>query len=116
MKGRGVVITGCDTGFGHQLAKRLHGFEFTVFACCLNDSSDGALTLKKLGAETGRLHVIKMDVTNQKEVDAARDYVERNLPELGLWGVVNNAGFAYVGYIEWLPVENYEKVHSFINF
>ena len=84
---------------------------FTVFACCFKDSSDGALVLKKLGAESGRLHVIKMDVTRQEEVDAALDYVERNLPELGLWGLVNNAGVGYVGFAEWLPFENYQQVH-----
>lgn len=111
MKGRGVVITGCDTGFGHQLAKQLHGFDFTVFACCLSDTSDGALALKKMG-----LHVIQMDVTSQQEVDAARDYVKEHLPELGLWSLVNNAGFAYIGYIEWLPIENYEKVFLFFQF
>lgn len=107
---RGVVITGCDTGFGNQLAKRLHSFDFVVFACCLNNCSDGAMALKKLGAESGRLHVLQMDVTCQNEVDAARNYVERNLPHLGLWGLVNNAGIAFIGYVEWLPLAHYEKV------
>ena len=69
--GRRVVITGCDTGFGHQLAKSLHLIGFTIFACCFNDRSDGALTLKKLVADSGRMHVIKIDVTNQEEVDVA---------------------------------------------
>ena len=84
---------------------------FTVFAGCRNDLCDGALlALKKLGDETGRLHVLQMDVTNQEEVDAALVYVECNLPELGLWGLVNNAGFVNLGFAEWLPVENYKKV------
>ena len=84
---------------------------FTVFTGCRNDLCDGALALKKLGAETGRLQVLQMDVTNQDEVDAALAYVERNLPELGLWGLVNNAGVCCVGFAEWLPVENYKQVH-----
>ena len=81
---------------------------FTVFAGCRNDRSDGALTLKKLGAESGRLHVIKMDVTSQEEVNAALVYVKRNLPDLGLWGLVNNAGCTCLGFAEWLPVETYK--------
>ena len=68
------------------------------------------MALKKLGAESGRLHVLQMDVTCQNEVDAARNYVERNLPHLGLWGLVNNAGIAFIGYVEWLPLAHYEKV------
>ena len=107
------MITGCDTGFGHDLAKSLHRLGFTVFAGCLNDCSDGALALKKLDAVTNNLHVIQMDVTNQEQVDAARDYVQRNLPsDVRLWGLVNNAGFSYRAFIEWLPIENYEKVLS----
>lgn len=109
---RGVVITGCGNGFGLELAKSLHSLGFTVFAGCRNDRCDGALTLKKLGNETGRLHVIQMDVTKKDEVDAALFYVERNLPKLGLWGLVNNAGFTNLGFAEWLPIKNYKKVRN----
>ena len=115
MKGRAVVITGCDTGFGHDLAKSLHRLGFTVFAGCLNDCSDGALALKKLDAVTGSLHVIQMDVTSQEQVDAARDYVQRNLPsDVGLWGLVNNAGLGFSEFIEFFPMENFQKVKILI--
>lgn len=30
-----MLITGCDKGFGHALAKCLHAKGFTVFAGCL---------------------------------------------------------------------------------
>lgn len=30
-----MFVTGCDTGFGHALAKHLHKLGFTVFAGCL---------------------------------------------------------------------------------
>lgn len=51
-----------------------------------------------------------MDVTNQEQVDEAREFVEKNLPESGLWGIVNNAGLGSVGFIEWVPMEVFEKV------
>lgn len=35
VRGKAVLITGCDTGFGHALAKHLHKLGFTVFAGCL---------------------------------------------------------------------------------
>lgn len=35
VRGKAVLITGCDSGFGHALAKHLHTLGFTVFAGCL---------------------------------------------------------------------------------
>lgn len=34
VKGKAVFVTGCDTGFGHALAKHLHNLGFMVFAGC----------------------------------------------------------------------------------
>lgn len=100
-----MLVTGCDTGFGHQLAKKLHSLGFTVFACCLDDNSDGAKALKSLN-----MHVVKLDITKPDQVERTLDYVERNLPELGLWGLVNNAGVWNTGYIEAVSMEAFEKV------
>ncbi|XP_057378488.1 D-beta-hydroxybutyrate dehydrogenase, mitochondrial-like [Daphnia carinata] len=109
--GRGVLVTGCDTGFGHELAKKLHSDGFTVFAGCLDGRSNGAIRLKRLGDESGRLHVIAIDVTSQEDVDKTLRYVEANLPEKGLWGLVNNAGQSSTpGFLEWTPMKIYETV------
>ena len=111
------MITGCGNGFGFELAKSLHWMGFTVFAGCCADCCAGAYVLKRLGAETGRMHVIKMDVTSQREVDAALLYVKRNLPKLGLWGLVNIAACTNLdGFAEWLPVEDYKKVRHYFIF
>ena len=90
--------------------------EFTVFACCLDEKSYGALGLQSIGNETGRLNVIRMDVTSQEDVEQARKIVESRLPEQGLWGIVNNAGVYTVGFLEWLPMEAYESVCNFSYF
>ena len=88
-----MLITGCDSGFGHRTAIHLHRLGFTVIACCLDDQSQGAKDLKKLNDNEHRLHVVKMDVTSQKEVDEALDYVQSHLPTAtALWALVNNAG------------------------
>ncbi|XP_046656606.1 D-beta-hydroxybutyrate dehydrogenase, mitochondrial-like [Daphnia pulicaria] len=112
-EGRAVLITGCDSGYGYGLAKKLHAMGFTVFAGCLDEKSDGAIELKRFDEATGRLHVIRMDVTNQEHVDKALEYVKYNLPLQGLWGVVNNAAQSCcTGFLEWTSNEAYEKVMS----
>ena len=43
---KSVLITGCDTGIGNELAKYLDGLGFHVFAGCLDTSSEGAQRLR----------------------------------------------------------------------
>ena len=44
LKGKVVMVTGCDTGFGRSLAERLHGLGFTVVAACLTPAATAELT------------------------------------------------------------------------
>lgn len=98
------------------MAKLLHSLEFTVFASVIDKQSDGALALQKLGRETNRLYTIQMNVTSQRDVDEARQYIENNLPEHGLWALVNNAGIAGgYSYLEWSSMEEFERVFCCIN-
>ena len=109
-QGRGVLITGCDSGFGHQMARTLHSLNFTVFATCLDGDSPGGQSLRRLG-----VHVLTVDITCQEQVDMALKTVEERLPPLGLWALVNNAGVGIYGYAEWIPVEYYQKVSLYFN-
>ena len=83
-----------------------------MFACCRDSENDGAQKLKSLGGNTNRLKVVQMDVTKQEQVDEAFRFIEMNLPEYGLWAIVNNAGLGNVGLIEWMPNEIFEKVRQ----
>lgn len=86
-------MTGCDTGFGHALAKELCHRGVRVFAGVLDVNSSGALELKKHGPPC--LHVLQLDVTDHSQVDQAyRDIsaAAAQVGEEGLWGLVNNAG------------------------
>ncbi|GFT82673.1 estradiol 17-beta-dehydrogenase 2 [Nephila pilipes] len=87
---KAVLITGCDTGFGHLLAKQLDSKGFHVFAACLFPSGEGAMELKKSCSQS--LHVLHMDVTKDDSVKEAAEFVKRNLGALEFWAVVNNAG------------------------
>nr|XP_025950353.1 D-beta-hydroxybutyrate dehydrogenase, mitochondrial-like [Dromaius novaehollandiae] len=109
--GRAVLITGCDSGFGHLLALRLHRLGFTVFAGCLCPGGEGARRLQREAAagSAGRLRVLRLDVTRARDVLAAKELVLRDLPERGFWGLVNNAGISTFGETGWLSMEKYEK-------
>ncbi|KNC86146.1 hypothetical protein SARC_01715 [Sphaeroforma arctica JP610] len=83
-----IFITGCDTGFGNMLAKRLDNRGFSVIANCLTE--EGA---KKLRAESSsRLHTIVCDITNDKSLAKCVTETERICGKKGLYGLVNNAG------------------------
>lgn len=103
---KAVLITGCDTGFGHRLAKRLSRRGFLVFAGCLSSKSDGAEQLKLCPNVT----VLQLDVTDQKQVDDALDRVKEHLGSRVLWSVVANAGIGAGGLLEWLTTETVAKV------
>merc|ERR1712020_35319 len=99
--GRTVLVTGCDTGIGHEVARHLDSLGFTVFAGCLDTASEGA---QRLRVEAGpRLHLVNMDVQKESHVAAALKYIEENLPvgEEGLYGLVNNAGVCVCGEFDW---------------
>uniref|UniRef100_G3NHC5 3-hydroxybutyrate dehydrogenase, type 1 n=1 Tax=Gasterosteus aculeatus TaxID=69293 RepID=G3NHC5_GASAC len=112
VKGKAVFITGCDTGFGHALAKHLHKLGFTVFAGCLfkDKGAEGAKELEELCSD--RLKVVQLDVCSDEQVDQAVKYVKENLgdTETSLWAVVNNAGVSTFGEIEFTSMDTYRRV------
>lgn len=72
-----VLITGCDTGFGNLLARKLDKAGFKVLACCLFPNGDGA---KQLSADcSSKLKIIKLDVTSDEDVERAYECVEKEL-------------------------------------
>lgn len=99
--GKAVLITGCSTGFGHGLAKRLARNGFLVFAGFRNTSCEGAEGLKSLS----NIKILQMDVTKQEQVDEALEMVKKQLGNRVLWCVVANAGIASYGPIELISME-----------
>lgn len=110
VKGKGVVVTGCDTGFGFSLAKRLDYLGFTVYAGCLSSDCEGAETLGS--STTGKMNVVQLDVTSDDSVNKAlkfvTDHVNKN--NLELWAVVNNAGLNFLGDVEFCPMDIYKRI------
>ncbi|XP_071120324.1 17-beta-hydroxysteroid dehydrogenase type 6-like [Mytilus edulis] len=104
---RYVVITGCDSGFGNLLAKRLDVLGFHVFAGCFSQQG-----IDMLNKETSdNVKAIQLDVSKTESINKALEKVKASLPEnTGIWGLVNNAGI--VGSpvpVEWLSREDYQE-------
>ncbi|KFM81941.1 17-beta-hydroxysteroid dehydrogenase type 6, partial [Stegodyphus mimosarum] len=104
---KAVFITGCDTGFGHLLARRLDSLGYKVFAGCLNTSGKEIDELKYTCSSN--LHIISLDVTQTSSVQQALKIVQNNLGTNELWAIVNNAGIIERGEAEWTPLEFYQK-------
>ncbi|XP_061177363.1 D-beta-hydroxybutyrate dehydrogenase, mitochondrial-like [Saccostrea echinata] len=110
VNGQGVLITGCDTGIGHDLAKRLDKMGFHVFAGCLVGDGPGAAELARSCSK--RLHVVQLDVTKDDQIRSAKSYVEtiHKQTGCGLWAVVNNAGIDCWGDIEFCTMDMYRRI------
>ncbi|XP_069089246.1 retinol dehydrogenase 7-like [Pleurodeles waltl] len=102
-----VLITGCDSGFGNQLARQLDRRGMWVLATCLTQK--GAEQLKE--ATSQRLQTVILDVTNKKSVAAMAQWVKEQVGDRGLWGLVNNAGVGLpVAPNEWLTLDDFMRV------
>ncbi|XP_038662755.1 17-beta-hydroxysteroid dehydrogenase type 2-like isoform X1 [Scyliorhinus canicula] len=113
-EGKAVLITGCDSGFGYTLAKRLHSLGFHVFAMVLHEDGEGAQELKSVCCN--RLTVIEMDVTNGAMIHKVQKEVAKQLENQGLFALVNNAGIlAYIGDAEIIPIDAYKRCME-VNF
>eukprot|EP01104_Vermistella_antarctica_P002700 TRINITY_DN12917_c0_g1_i1.p1 TRINITY_DN12917_c0_g1~~TRINITY_DN12917_c0_g1_i1.p1 ORF type:complete len:320 (+),score=77.33 TRINITY_DN12917_c0_g1_i1:25-960(+) len=86
---KSVLITGCDTGFGHLTALRLDAAGIHVFAGCL--TKEGVSSLNKKGSKN--LIAFQLDVTSDESVEKAVKFVRDRLDN-ELWALINNAGVA----------------------
>nr|CAD7445207.1 unnamed protein product [Timema bartmani] len=77
--GKAVIITGCDYGFGHLLARRLDAMGVPVYAACLHPEENGALELKAMCSD--KLRVVKLDMTQSSDVRGAVEFVRATLGE-----------------------------------
>ncbi|HEY1277476.1 MAG TPA: SDR family oxidoreductase [Thermoleophilaceae bacterium] len=94
MAGGTVVITGASTGIGEATALHLRDLGFDVRAGVRKD--EDAERLRGIGVSP-----VKLDVTDASSIAAAR-------AEVGdgpLAGLVNNAGVAVAGPLEFIPID-----------
>ncbi|CAL8339397.1 unnamed protein product [Lota lota] len=101
-----VFITGCDSGFGNLLCRKLDGKGFRVLAACLTEK--GADDLKRVSGP--HLKTVLLNVTCQDSIQKAMEWTKKEVGDKGLWGIVNNAGYSLpMGPSEWMKVEDFHK-------
>jgi NAD(P)-dependent dehydrogenase (short-subunit alcohol dehydrogenase family) len=101
-----AVITGASTGIGRGVALRLDREGWRVFAG-VRKAQDG----ERLAAEAGpRLVPLILDVTDAGNIATAASTVAEALgPGAGLNGLVNNAGIAISGPVEFVPIDDWRR-------
>ncbi|XP_074597059.1 17-beta-hydroxysteroid dehydrogenase type 6-like [Brevipalpus obovatus] len=101
--GKAVLITGCDSGFGHRAAIWLNQRGFNVIATCLQLDSDQSQSLLVKARYPAKMNIIKLNVMDSNMINSAYESVERILNATGdqLYGLINNAGV-----LNLLPIES----------
>ena len=88
---KAVLVTGASSGIGRNIAERLASEGYFVYAGARKDRDIEELS----GIEN--IQGVRLDVTIQSDIDAAVDVVAAG--ELGLYGIVNNAGVVVMGIL-----------------
>ncbi|MFN6517661.1 MAG: SDR family oxidoreductase [Nostoc sp. CreGUA01] len=99
-----VLITGASTGIGQACALLLDRLGFSVFAGVRQDIDAQTLQQKA----SSRLIPIFLDVTDAESIASVVDRLTNTVGDVGILGLVNNAGIAVPGPLELLPVAEFQ--------
>ncbi|CAF4433160.1 unnamed protein product, partial [Adineta steineri] len=104
-----VLISGCDSGFGHGLAIELDKQGFNVLAGVYSSNSKDSLGQ----ILSSRATIFQLDITRQEDIDAAYELVSNKTKVLH--ALVNNAGIGAGGYIDWISLDFMRRMMD-VNF
>ena len=93
-----VLVTGASTGIGEATSRHLKSLGFDVLAGVRKDED-----AERLGA--AGLDTVKLDVTDSGSIEALR----ARFADAPLAGLVNNAGVAVAGPLEFIPIEDLRR-------
>jgi NAD(P)-dependent dehydrogenase (short-subunit alcohol dehydrogenase family) len=97
-----VFISGASRGIGRASALMLDKLSYRVFAG-VRRAEDGKVLA---AAGTGNIIPVTVEITDGLSVTNAGEQVSAAVGEQGLFALVNNAGIAVVGPLEFMPLEN----------
>ena len=101
-----VLITGASSGIGRACALRMDRAGWQVFATVRKDSDANQL----LSEASARLRTVLLDVTDAEQVEETARAVAEAVGGNGLHGLVNNAGIAGGGLLEFLDAADFRQV------
>ena len=104
-KSRTVLVTGTSSGIGRGLCQALIKKGYKVFGTVRN-RKDATELNKEFGEN---LDALLVDVTDEKQVVKAKERVQNYLNGKPLTALINNAGIATLGPVEFLPTSDFKK-------
>ncbi|MFJ5964616.1 SDR family oxidoreductase [Bacillus sp. NPDC093026] len=102
-----AIVTGANSGFGKLITLRLAKQGYTVIAGVRQ-----AKNAKKLAQEvkevslSAHIHIESLDVTDSQSIQALKEKLDDYAP---ITLLVNNAGTAYGGFAEEIPIDTYRQ-------
>ncbi|MBI1317586.1 MAG: SDR family NAD(P)-dependent oxidoreductase [Candidatus Hydrogenedens sp.] len=105
MAAKYALVTGASTGIGYGCAVALAEQGYHTYAGVRSDA-DGERVRQESG---GRLHPIILDVTKPEQIAAAVARLTEETGGAGLHALVNNAGIAIAGPLEFIPAEDFAR-------
>jgi NAD(P)-dependent dehydrogenase (short-subunit alcohol dehydrogenase family) len=103
-----IVVSGASTGIGASAAERLARDGFLVFAGVRGDAD-----AENVEALHPNVRALRLDVTDAESIAAAKNTVAA--AGVPLRGLVNNAGVAIAGPVEFLPLAQWRRQFE-VNF
>jgi len=98
----GVLVTGASTGIGYACAQKLATAGHIVFAGVRSEAD-----ARRLSELHGNVRPLLLDVTVREQVAAAAGAIRASGVQLR--GLVNNAGIAVAGPLEFLPLDDFRR-------
>lgn len=102
---KSFVVTGASTGIGRATALALDRSGYRVFAGVRQAAAGDALRAEA----SDRLEPVILDVTDEGNVAAVKDHVADVVGDAGLAGLMNNAGIAVSGPLEFVPLADLRR-------
>lgn len=98
-----ILVTGASTGIGEACALHLDRAGHRVFAG-VRRPADGERLTKRASP---RLLPVMLDVCDDSQIAEAAELIGGEVGTAGLWGLVNNAGIAIGGPVEFLALDQW---------
>lgn len=100
-----ILVTGAAKGIGHACVERLARAGHHVYTGVRRTEDGEALQ----NTVPGRISPVLLDVTNAEQIAGAVEQIRATIGDDPFAGIVNNAGIAVAGPLEFLPIDELRR-------